>query len=208
MALTLLSTAAVGRSSAIPKTAQRYVDAFKLARQPYGNYFASTFNSNLTVGTLDPGRFPGGTRGLSADIYNLFASDGGGGMSQRGFPLHRLTQDETWHFYDGAFPILHPASNRGREAGQDVLAVLGFGGQIRRRRRILGTLVARMFWECSRGWQGGRPGRSGCARVGARSAVGGEFWEHWSPGCSGNARTLWPASLPLPGCGQGVSTCQ
>jgi len=44
----------------------------------------------------------------------------------------------------------------------------------------------------------GRPGRTFwlCSVLGARSAVDGDFWGHWSPGCSGNARTLWPASLP------------
>ena len=158
-------------------------------------------------------------------------------------------------------------------------AMLGFWGQIRRRRRFLGASISRMFWECSDPlaglfhgcWQGVRAcGRTGqtaadvdgrsrrswarhpippsywtpavhppavhppggvrglCERLDRRrgialsytmpATVAGRpgdvlatrgqirrrrrFWGHWSPGCSGNARTLWQASLPrlLAGC--------
>ena len=56
---------------------------------------------------LLPSRFPGGTRVLASSIYNLFASDAAhpNGTQQRGFPLHRLTQDEIWNYYDGDGPV-------------------------------------------------------------------------------------------------------
>ena len=66
-----------------------------------------TYGSRYNATGLPTNIFAGGTRALASDIYNLFAADAAapGGPHQRGFPLHRLEQDEVWHFYDGDGPV-------------------------------------------------------------------------------------------------------
>lgn len=90
---------------AIAPAAQKYVDTLGLQKQSFGNYFATEYTSDVTVSGL-PVQFAGGTRKLSSSIYNLFASVGSAGQSQRGFPLHQLKGDETWYYHDGDGPII------------------------------------------------------------------------------------------------------
>ena len=107
LTIALSSAAATPPKIQIPAAAQRYVDALGLARTPFGNYFADFYASRYNDTALPSSRFPGGTRVLASSIYNLFASDAAhpNGTQQRGFPLHRLTQDEIWNYYDGDGPV-------------------------------------------------------------------------------------------------------
>jgi len=91
-------------SVTIPEAAANWVEALKLQKQPYGNFMTETYTSDLQARL--PSRFKGGTRALSADIYNLFALNRTDTTSsQGGFPLHMLEGDETYHYYAGDGPL-------------------------------------------------------------------------------------------------------
>lgn len=96
----------IADNETIPAAAAAWVEALELVRQPFGNFFAATFTSSLTVNDL-PSNFEGGTRALSGDIYNLYALNRSDtSLAQGGFPLHRLEGDELYHYYAGDGPIL------------------------------------------------------------------------------------------------------
>lgn len=93
-------------ADAIPEAAAAWVDALKLQKQAFGNFMTETYQSSLEADQL-PARFEGGTRALSADIYNLFALNRSDSTnSQGGFPLRMLEGDETYHFYAGDGPLV------------------------------------------------------------------------------------------------------
>src|SRR5690606_16025636 len=82
--------------SAIAMTAQYLIDHLGMQRIPHeGCWFALTYRSPLTLpaGTL-PARFGASDRAAGSAIYAL--------VTRRDFSaMHRLAQDETWHFYLG-----------------------------------------------------------------------------------------------------------
>src|SRR5271163_3634625 len=88
-------------------TAQKWIDGLQLRRHPEGGWFRETYRSEevLSGGALPP-RF-GGDRAFSTAIYFLLESEDFSA-------LHRIKQDEIFHFYDGAGLTLHvinPAGN-------------------------------------------------------------------------------------------------
>ena len=70
-------------------TAQKLVDQLRLSPHPEGGYFVETFRSPTQL-TLANGR----TRSAGTAIYFLLPT---GSFSA----LHRVSSDETWHFYEG-----------------------------------------------------------------------------------------------------------
>jgi predicted cupin superfamily sugar epimerase len=87
--------------------AQRWIDALQLRRHPEGGYYRETYRAAeaLPKATL-PARFSG-DRSFSTAIYFLLE---GADFSA----LHRIKQDEVWHFYDGSSLTVHvidPAGN-------------------------------------------------------------------------------------------------
>ena len=81
-------------------TAREWIDQLRLQRHPEGGWFRETYRSAEGVARAAlPGRFDG-DRAFSTAIYYLL--DGG----EIG-ALHRIRQDEGWHFYDGSSLTLH-----------------------------------------------------------------------------------------------------
>jgi predicted cupin superfamily sugar epimerase len=80
--------------------AKLWMDGLQLQRHPEGGWFRETYRSEevLRQAAL-PGRFSG-DRAFSTAIYFLLE---GADFSA----LHRLKQDEVWHFYDGSSLTLH-----------------------------------------------------------------------------------------------------
>jgi hypothetical protein len=86
--------------------ARRWVERLGLARHPEGGWFRETYRSPERVAAAHlPPRF-GGDRCFSTMIYYLLE---GGDFSA----LHRIHQDEGWHFYDGSPLTLHLISPEG-----------------------------------------------------------------------------------------------
>ncbi|PSQ97725.1 MAG: hypothetical protein BRD53_03180 [Bacteroidetes bacterium SW_7_64_58] len=97
----------------MPNTGQDWIDHFTLERHPEGGYYRETYRTDETVSTdALPDRF-GGPRDVAALIYFLLPADAFSA-------LHRIRQDEVWHFYAGCAP--HPASDRPRQHLHDELA--------------------------------------------------------------------------------------
>jgi predicted cupin superfamily sugar epimerase len=86
--------------------AEHWIRALGLVRHPEGGYFRETYRAaeGITRNCL-PGRF-GGDRAFSTAIYFLLA---GTDFSA----LHRLKQDEVWHFYDGGPLTVHVLDEAG-----------------------------------------------------------------------------------------------
>ncbi len=94
-------------SKDVPFKAAAWIEALGLRKQPFGNFMTPTYDSELEVRGLPVTRFPGGTRSLSGDIYNLFAVNRSCNTSaQAGFPLHALAGDEIYHYYAGDGPLM------------------------------------------------------------------------------------------------------
>ena len=86
--------------------AQYWIDALQLSRHPEGGYFRQVYRSaELIAQEHLPGRFDG-DRAFSTSIYFLLAGDDFSA-------LHRLRQDEVWHFYDGSPITIHVISPAG-----------------------------------------------------------------------------------------------
>ena len=75
--------------------AKDWIEVLSLRPHPEGGYFRETYRSAETIARDHlPSRF-GGDRAFSTAIYFLLRS---GDFSA----LHRIRQDEVWHFYEGA----------------------------------------------------------------------------------------------------------
>jgi predicted cupin superfamily sugar epimerase len=87
--------------------AKSWIDALQLRRHPEGGWFRETYRSDELVSRAGlPPRF-GGDRTFSTAVYYLLEGED---ISV----LHRLMQDEVFHFYDGSSLTLHvidPAGN-------------------------------------------------------------------------------------------------
>ena len=83
------------------KNSMKYlVEKLELEPHPEGGYFKETYRSS---GEIEEGHLPPGYEGkrnYSTCIYFLLTS---GNFSA----LHRIRQDEVWHFYDGAPLSVH-----------------------------------------------------------------------------------------------------
>ena len=79
---------------------QRLIDVLGLVEHPEGGYFRETYRAAETIKSAHlPERF-GGDRAFSTAIFYLLA---GADFSA----LHRIKQDEVWHFYEGSALLVH-----------------------------------------------------------------------------------------------------
>lgn len=84
----------------MPDTAQDWIDHLDLDAHPEGGYFRETYRIDESIpAEALPDRFDGG-RNVAALIYFLLPADAFSA-------LHRIQQDEMWHFYAGAPITLH-----------------------------------------------------------------------------------------------------
>lgn len=84
----------------MPDTAAAWIDHLDLKRHPEGGYYRETYRAGecISAGAL-PDRFDG-ERHAAALIYFLLPADSFSA-------LHRIQQDEVWHFYAGVPITLH-----------------------------------------------------------------------------------------------------
>src|SRR4051794_11801998 len=81
-------------------SAREWIDHLALTRHPEGGWYRETYRSSETIARAHlPARFDG-DRAFATAIYYLLES---GDFSA----LHRIRQDEGWHFYDGSPLTLH-----------------------------------------------------------------------------------------------------
>jgi predicted cupin superfamily sugar epimerase len=96
-----------------------WIDALQLRKHPEGGWFRETYRSKelLSKAAL-PARF-NGDRAFSTAIYFLLDGDDFSA-------LHRIKQDEVWHFYDGSSLTIHVIESAGRhlaiKLGRDLQA--------------------------------------------------------------------------------------
>lgn len=88
------------------KNIQDIIDTLDLQPHPEGGYFKETYRSTGTINKQDLGKNYSGQRNYSTSIYFLLTS---GNFSA----LHRINQDEIWHFYDGSPIRLHMITPEG-----------------------------------------------------------------------------------------------
>jgi hypothetical protein len=99
--------------------AQAWIERLQLRRHPEGGWFRETYRSDeiLSRAALPP-RF-GGDRAFSTAIYFLLEGEDFSA-------LHRIRQDEIFHFYDGSALTLHMIDPGGNYAtvklGRDLAA--------------------------------------------------------------------------------------
>ena len=110
--------------------ARQWIDRLSLIRHPEGGHYREVYRSfELTRQEHLPKRFDG-DRCFSTAIYFLLES---GDFSA----LHRIRQDEVWHFYDGSPLTIHIIGQDGIyssrmlgrdfDAGQEPMAVISAG---------------------------------------------------------------------------------
>ncbi len=90
------------------KTVPEWIEELQLARHPEGGWFRRVYESELTVD---------GTRPAMTSIYYLLEGEDFSA-------LHRLKQDEQWHFYQGSPITIHEIDPSGIYVG----TTLGAGG--------------------------------------------------------------------------------
>ena len=110
--------------------AREWIEALGLQRHPEGGWYREIYRSAETIPQRClPARFDG-DRAVSTAIYFL--------LEESEFSaLHRLRQDELWHFYDGAAITLHTIDpsgeyspvrlGRNRDQGEELLRVVPAG---------------------------------------------------------------------------------
>lgn len=81
-------------------TANEWIDGLQLRPHPEGGYFRESYRSAETLAAASlPARI-GGDRAVSTAIYFLLKGEASSA-------LHRIKQDELWHFYDGSSLTVH-----------------------------------------------------------------------------------------------------
>jgi predicted cupin superfamily sugar epimerase len=83
----------------------------ELQPHPEGGYFKETYRSQGTVDEKSLGGKYRGERNYSTCIYFLLTSDDFSA-------LHRIKQDEIWHYYDGSPIRLHMINEQGEHSIQ------------------------------------------------------------------------------------------
>ena len=107
----------------MPNTGQDWIDHLTLERHPEGGYYRETYRTDETVSTdALPDRF-GGPRHVAALIYFLLPADAFSA-------LHRIRQDEVWHFYAGAPLTLHQIAPNGAYTTQTLGRAVTEGQQL------------------------------------------------------------------------------
>ncbi len=80
---------------------QDWITRLSLLPHPEGGFYREVYRSRESIPcSALPERFGSGTRSLGTSIYFMLV---GSEISS----LHRINQDETWHYYDGAGMIIH-----------------------------------------------------------------------------------------------------
>jgi uncharacterized protein len=100
-------------------TAQDWIERLQLSRHPEGGWFRETYRSEEVLARAAlPSRF-GGDRSFSTAIYFLLEGEDFSA-------LHRIHQDEIFHFYEGSGLTLHLIDPAGSYAavklGRDLAA--------------------------------------------------------------------------------------
>lgn len=100
-------------------TLDEWVRCLELEPHPEGGWYREVYRASEVIPHAAlPGRF-GGDRAFSTSIYYLL---GPGDFSA----LHRIEQDEVWHWYDGGrllVEVIHPDGTRDtHRLGRDVAA--------------------------------------------------------------------------------------
>lgn len=114
----------------MPLTQQQWIETLELQPHPEGGWYREMYRASESIAqSALPARFAG-ERSFSTAIYYLL---GPGDFSA----LHRIQQDELWHFYDGAqlvIDVIHPKGTaeqlhlgRNATAGEQPLAVVPAG---------------------------------------------------------------------------------
>jgi predicted cupin superfamily sugar epimerase len=86
--------------------AKVWIDALQLRPHPEGGYYRETYRAGERVErSALPARFSG-DRAFSTAIYYLLQGDDFSA-------LHRIKQDEVWHFYDGSPITVHVIDREG-----------------------------------------------------------------------------------------------
>jgi predicted cupin superfamily sugar epimerase len=91
------------------QTVNSIVNKLKLQAHPEGGYFRETYRSEGEVNADSLHKDYKGKRNYSTCIYFLLTSDNFSA-------LHRIKQDEIWHFYDGSPILLHVISPEGEHS--------------------------------------------------------------------------------------------
>ena len=101
-------------------TARDWIEHLGLVRHPEGGWYRETYRSSEQIRREHlPARFDG-DRAFATAIYFLLES---GDVSA----LHRIRQDEVWHFYDGSPLTLHLLSAEGEYSTLQLGRDLGAG---------------------------------------------------------------------------------
>ncbi len=82
------------------------ISKLDLKPHPEGGYYRETYRSEGSIPKEALGENYKGDRNYATAIYYLITS-------QNFSAFHKITQDETWHFYDGAAMRLHIISPQG-----------------------------------------------------------------------------------------------
>jgi predicted cupin superfamily sugar epimerase len=107
----------------MPDTAQDWIDHLDLESHPEGGYYRETYRSDESVPKEGlPDRFDG-PRNMAALIYFLLPAESFSA-------LHRIRQDEIWHFYAGDPITLHQIAPDGSYATQTLGRVVTEGQQL------------------------------------------------------------------------------
>jgi uncharacterized protein len=134
--------------------ADKWIDALQLSRHPEGGHYRESYRSSEVVAAAGLPRRFGGDRAFSTAIYFLLEGEDFSA-------LHRIKQDEVWHFYDGnalAIEVIDPSGchstillGRNLQAGEVPQAVVNggcyFGARVRDSRSyaLAGCTVAPGF---------------------------------------------------------------
>lgn len=90
----------------MPKQVSRWIEQLGLEKHPEGGWYRETYRSSETVSPAGlPGRFDG-ERSFCTSIYFLLSGD-------EFSALHRIKQDELWHFYGGDGLTVHVIDQAG-----------------------------------------------------------------------------------------------
>lgn len=103
----------------MPRTQEQWIEELDLQPHPEGGWFREVYRASESIPhTALPERFTG-ERSFATSIYYLL---GPGDFSA----LHRIRQDEIWHFYDGSplvVEVIHPdGAAEQLNLGRDVTA--------------------------------------------------------------------------------------
>lgn len=85
---------------------QQLITHLDLQPHPEGGYFKEVYRSEGIINNDSLGTLFSGTRNYCTSIYYLLTTD-------TFSAFHKINQDETWHFYDGATLKLHIISPEG-----------------------------------------------------------------------------------------------